>query len=92
MECYISPSINHLKLGDLFILQRRRVHQAMRLLKCLTVYSGQALWLATDTTREPDSAPKCEDDLASIISLDPKTIIGFAEAGWSDELEKKREE
>ena len=90
MECYISPSINHLRLGELFMLQRRRVHQAMRLMKCLAVYSGQALWQSVIIPEEHSVEEKA--DTESVLSVHPNSIVGFTEAGWSEDLEKMREE
>lgn len=56
MECYISPTIDYLNLGSIFRDQRRVIHQAMRLLKSLRVYSGAALWNNYQMKQQPTSA------------------------------------
>eukprot|EP01053_Blabericola_migrator_P008394 Blabericola_migrator_1__8393@NODE_436_length_8493_cov_87_644434_g342_i0_p2_GENE_NODE_436_length_8493_cov_87_644434_g342_i0NODE_436_length_8493_cov_87_644434_g342_i0_p2_ORF_typecomplete_len585_score97_40Bromodomain/PF00439_25/6e28Acetyltransf_1/PF00583_25/1_1e04Acetyltransf_1/PF00583_25/1_9e03Acetyltransf_1/PF00583_25/2_6e10Acetyltransf_10/PF13673_7/3_5e03Acetyltransf_10/PF13673_7/1_6e03Acetyltransf_10/PF13673_7/6e10Acetyltransf_7/PF13508_7/4_5e03Acetyltransf_7/PF13508_7/2_8e06Acetyltransf_9/PF13 len=60
MECYISPTIDYLNLGSIFQQQRRVIHQAMRLLKNLRVYSGAALW--NNYQLKPAAANTLRDD------------------------------
>lgn len=86
MECLIAPTIDYLALGKTFLEQRRRVHQAMRLLKPLRIYSGQALW---QSCKPPSTTPDAIADPIK-LTLDPRTIPGFAEAGWTEELNKPR--
>lgn len=76
MECCISPHINYLQLSETFLVQRRRVHQALRLIKTLHVYSGSAVWASPTLTGDE--------------GVDPKTIPGFPEAGWNEELMMQR--
>eukprot|EP01054_Gregarina_sp_Poly1_P003737 Gregarina_sp_Poly_1__3736@NODE_2105_length_2679_cov_58_514931_g681_i2_p1_GENE_NODE_2105_length_2679_cov_58_514931_g681_i2NODE_2105_length_2679_cov_58_514931_g681_i2_p1_ORF_typecomplete_len589_score64_66Bromodomain/PF00439_25/4_1e27Acetyltransf_1/PF00583_25/1_5e03Acetyltransf_1/PF00583_25/1_3e10Acetyltransf_10/PF13673_7/6_9e02Acetyltransf_10/PF13673_7/5_3e10Acetyltransf_7/PF13508_7/2_7e06Acetyltransf_9/PF13527_7/0_00041Acetyltransf_4/PF13420_7/1_4e03Acetyltransf_4/PF13420_7/0_02GNAT_acetyltran/PF len=106
MECYISPTIDYLNLGSIFMQQRRVVYQAMRLLKSLRVYSGAALW-SNYQMKATVKDERLSDTISSavlpvsadlppintkteLVRLDPKSIPAFIEAEWTEELYRPR--
>lgn len=107
MECYISPQVNYLKLGEMFLQHRKRVIQAIRLLKHIKIHSGQHVWQNAELTQSPtqvgvaDSEPptasaesttSTQPHKITHFRLNPSTVPGFVEAGWREELRKPRKQ